>query len=206
VVGDVHHRALDAQRTMQVYLPHAQWSDTSMVLAIRSSLPAETLAGAARQAIWSVDRDQPVTNVVSMQEFIAVSTEQRRFVMLLLSCFAGLAMLSAAIGIYGSLSLLVTQRTHEIGVRMALGARQGDVLRQMLQHGLRLTSIGVAVGLAGALALSETLAALLYGVGPRDPATIAEVVLLLMSVAMLACSLPAFRASRVDPMEALRYE
>ncbi len=206
VVGDVHHRALDAPRAMQIYLPHAQWSDTSMVLAIRSSLPMETLAGAARQAIWSVDRNQPVTQVNSMQEFIAVSTGQRLFVMLLLSGFAGLAVLSAAIGIYGALSLLVTQRTHEIGIRMALGAQQWDVLRQMLQHGLRLTSIGVALGLAGALALSETLTALLYGVGPRDPATLAEVVLLLMTVALMACSLPAFRASRVDPIKALRHE
>jgi putative ABC transport system permease protein len=206
IVGDVHHRALDAERTMQAYLPHAQWSDTSMVLAIRGSLPTAALASAARQAIWSVDRNQPVTNVISMQEFIAANTEQRRFVMLLLSGFAGLAVLSAAIGIYGALSLLVTQRTHEIGIRMALGAQQWDVLRETLQHGLRLTSIGLAVGLAGALALSETLTALLYGVGPRDPATLAEVVLLLLFVALMACSVPALRASRVDPMEALRYE
>ena len=206
VVGDVSHRSLDAPRAMQMYIPHAQWSDTNMVLAIRSAMAPEALASIARREIWAVDRNQPVTNIATMSELVAVTTAQRRFVMMLLSGFAGIAVLSAAIGIYGVLSLLVTQRRNEIGIRMALGAQQSDVLRLVFHHGLRLIILGMAAGLAGALGLSQELSTLLYDVGPRDPATLSGVVLLLTTVALAACWIPARRAMKVDPMVALRYE
>jgi len=154
----------------------------------------------------TLDKDQPLENVRTMTQLVASSVAQRRLSVQLLGGFAGLSMLLAAIGLYGVLAYIVTQRTQEIGIRMALGAQQVDVLKLVLHQGMTLTAIGIVAGLAGALALTRLMSSLLYDMKPFDPATFAAVSLLLTAVAFFACWLPARRAARVDPMGGLRYE
>jgi putative ABC transport system permease protein len=148
----------------------------------------------------------PVTQVMTMDDLLSGSVSPRRFSAVLIGIFAGLALLLAAVGIYGVMSYVVGQRTHEIGIRMALGAQRGDVRRLVVNRGVKLAATGVAIGLAGALALTRFLSSLLFGVKPADPFTFAGVALLLAGVAVLACYVPARRAMRVDPIVALRYE
>jgi putative ABC transport system permease protein len=206
VVGDVRHTGLDAPSAMQIYLPHSQWLDSSTVLAVRTKGDPGSLAGAVRDAIWSVDKNQPISKVATMDRVIATSMAQRRFAMTLFSIFAGLALVLAAVGLYGVLAHNVSTRTNELGVRIALGAQKGDILRLVVRQGLLLTAMGIAIGVAGALALTRFLASQLFGVTPTDPVTFAGVPMLLAAVALLACYIPARRATRVDPMVALRYE
>ncbi|MBI3405584.1 MAG: ABC transporter permease, partial [Acidobacteria bacterium] len=166
VVGDVRHRGLDAPRTMQIYLPHSQWSDNSLIVAIRASSSPESLASAVRREIWSLDKDQPITDVATMETLIGVTTAQRRFGLLMMGVFACVALLLASIGIYGVLSFLVARRTHEIGIRMALGAQRRDVMQLVMRQGLMLIVSGIAIGVVGALVLTQWLESLLFGVSP----------------------------------------
>jgi putative ABC transport system permease protein len=163
-----------------------------------------SLLAAVRGAVQAIDKDQPVTRIRTMEELVAGSVAQRRFNMLLLAVLAGLALLMAAVGIYGVISYSVEQRTHEIGLRVALGAQPRDVLKLVVKRGMALTLIGVAFGLAVSFALTRLIESLLFGVSTTDAATFVLMPLLLVAVALLACYLPARRATKVDPMVALR--
>ncbi len=207
VVGDTKV-SLDADAGSQMYVPYAQdanWGSLTLAMRTTSSDPA-SLAPAVRNEIRSLDKTLPVYNVKTMDDVLAASVADRRTSMLLFSTFAVVAMLLAMIGIYGVTAYYVTQRTHEIGIRMALGAQLRDVMKLVLRRGLTLALIGVVVGVAGALALTRLLSALLFGVTAVDAATFATVSLGLIAVAILACYIPARRATKVDPLVALRYE
>jgi putative ABC transport system permease protein len=206
VVGDAKQYGLDRPATPQVYEPYQQHTWSWMSLAIRTSGDPLSVASAVRQQVAAVDKDQPVADVRTMEDIVALSITQQRFSLLLLSLFAGLALVLAAAGIYGVMAYSVIQRTREIRIRMALGARSSDVLRMIVGKGLALTLLGVAAGLAGALALGRFLVTLLFEVRPNDPATLAIVSALLVGVACAASYLPARRAMKVDPLVALRYE
>jgi len=206
VVGHVRYRTLEAQSRVQLYWPYAQdpWHHVS--LAVRTSLEPRSLAATIQREVLAIDPDQPVSTVRTMQEFLFDSIARRRFSMLLLAVFAGVALALAAVGIYGVISYMVTQRAHEMGIRMALGASRASVLRLVLGQSLSLTFAGVALGLSGSLLLTRLISSLLFNVKPTDPATFAVVGGFLTAVAMLASLLPASKATKVDPMVVLRYE
>jgi putative ABC transport system permease protein len=208
VVGDVKHFGLDLPEEPALYSPYTQTSPWKrwMAFAVRTQGDAAGTAQALKQEIWKVDSQLPVTRVETMSEVAASSFAARRFNMSLLSLFAGLALVLAAIGIYGVMSNAVTQRTQEIGIRLALGARTVDVLTLIIRNGLMLVVVGVAIGLAGAFALTRLMATLLFGVTPTDGLTIGVVSAVLIGIALLACFIPARRATKVDPLVALRYE
>jgi putative ABC transport system permease protein len=206
VVGDVLHKSLDAPHTLQIYLPHAQFTDSDMLLVVRTSLEPSSLAATVRGAIAGIDPQAPITNLATMEEVVSASVAQQRFGVLLFGLFAAIALLLAAVGMYGVISYGVAQRTHEIGIRMALGARRSDVMRLIVEEGMKPALVGAVVGLAAAIGLTRLLASLLYGVTPTDPVVFASVSALLVGVALLACYIPARRAVRVHPMIALRYE
>ncbi len=206
VAGDVLHRGLDAPHSLQVYIPNTQWTDSDVLMVVRTANDATSIVAAVRQAIAAVDPQAPVSNVATMNEVVSASVAQQRFSVLLFVLFAVIALVLASVGIYGVISYAVAERTHEIGIRMALGAARSDVLRLVVGEGMKSALLGVAAGIAGALALTRLLANLLYGVKPNDPATFVAVSALLTVVALLACYIPARRAMRVDPMVALRYE
>jgi len=176
-----------------------------LVVRVRGGDAAE-LAPAIKNAVWSVDRDQPIARVATMDTLLSRSAGQRRFAFLLFEAFALVALSLAAVGIYGVLSGSVTERTREIGVRAALGASRGDILGLVLRQGLMLTAVGVTLGLLAAAGASRAIATLLFGTSPLDPATYAAVVALLGIVSAMACTMPAWRASRVDPAITLRAE
>jgi putative ABC transport system permease protein len=208
VVGDVKHFGLDLPEEPALYTPYTQinpWKRWMSIAARTQGDPAGT-AQSLKQEIWKVDAQLPVTRLKTMSEVSASSFAARRFNMSLLSLFAGLALVLAAIGIYGVMSNAVTQRTPEIGIRLALGASPIDVLKLIVRNGLTLVVIGVAVGLVGAFALTRLMTTLLFGVTPTDGLTIVIVSAVLIGVALLACLIPARRATRVDPLVALRYE
>ena len=169
-------------------------------------MPPESLVRAVQDKVWAIDPLMPVTNTRPMEQILAHDSGSQRFNAILLALFSLLAVVLAAVGIYGVISYSVSQRTHEIGIRMALGAQPGDILKMVVGQGLLLTAIGIGIGLAGAFALTRFLASLLFGVTPTDPATFATVAAVLAAVALLACYIPARRATRVDPLVALRYE
>jgi putative ABC transport system permease protein len=206
VVGGVRDTGFDQQPRATIYFPSLQSPDQTMSLVVRTALPANTVLPAIKNAIWSVDKNQPVFAVKSMDEIISGNVSAQRLAFLLLGVFALLALALAAIGIYGVTSYLVSERTHEIGVRMALGAQAMDVSGLVLSHGAKLVGIGIIAGAVAAVALGRLLSSLLFGVSASDPATFAGVGLLLMVVALVASYIPARRAMRVDPMVALRYE
>jgi putative ABC transport system permease protein len=207
VVGDVRHAGLDEPTTPEFYFPFTQVLTPRLTVVARaSSGDTAGVATALRGVIRQTDKDSPIWNVRTMEELLAASVAKRRFNMILLGGFASTALLLAALGIYGVISYTVTQRTHEIGVRVALGAQPRDVVRMILTQGMRLTLIGVGAGLLGAFALTRVMSGLLFGVSATDPVTFGGVALLLALVAFVSCLLPARRATRVDPMIALRYE
>jgi putative ABC transport system permease protein len=208
VVADVKHFGLDLPDQPSLYSPFTQispWKRWMTFVARTQSEPA-SLAQAVKQQIWRVDSQLPVSKLKTMNDVAAASFAARRFNMFLLAIFASLALVLSAVGIYGVMSYIVTQRTQEIGIRMALGARTTDVLKLVLRNGMTLTLMGVAIGLAGAFALTRLLTTLLFGVKPTDRATFIAVSMVLVFVALLACYLPARRATKVDPLVALRYE
>jgi putative ABC transport system permease protein len=209
VVGDVKHFGLDQADDPAVYVPFAQsiepWRRW-MSVVVRTKQDAGAVLSAAKHVIWSIDSQLPVGSIHTMEEIVAESTAERQFNMLLLGLFAALALALAAVGIYGLTSYSVTQRTHEIGIRMALGADRGDVLTLIVRQGMLLAVIGVSLGLIAAIGLTRLMASMLYGVSARDPLTFFAVALLLSGIATVACYIPARRATRVDPMVALRYE
>jgi len=177
-----------------------------MGLVVRTSGRPEDLINATQKQVWSLDPEQPALRVAAMEDILMKAVELPRFNMLLFGVFAVVALLLAAIGIYGLMAYLVVQRTHEIGIRIALGARSSDALRLVMGHGMKLAAMGMAIGLAAALALTRLIRSWLFGVSATDPLTFAGIVALLTAVALLACYLPARRATKVDPLIALRHE
>jgi putative ABC transport system permease protein len=206
VVRDVKHFGLDSDTPPTMYFPMRQAPARAMNLVVRTSGDPLSLAPALRQQVWAGDRNLAIANLGTMKDLVASSITQQRFILTLLACFAALALLLAAVGIYGVMSYAVTQRTHEIGIRMALGARVADVLRLVFRQGLVLTLIGVAIGMAMAFALTRLMKSLLFEVTPTDAMTFVMVAVTLVLVALLACLVPARRATKVDPLIALRYE
>ena len=206
VVGDVKHRRLDAEIKPELFEPYRQWPRNFMSLVVRMKVEPASMVGAIRDQVLALDKDQPVFEIMTMEERLSQSLAQSRFVMLLLGIFSALAMVLAAIGIYGVMACFVSQRNKEIGIRMALGAQKHDVLKLVVLEGMALAVIGVALGLAASFALTRIIANLLFGVGPTDAFTLVGVSSLLTGVAFLACCIPARRASRLDPMIMLRAE
>jgi putative ABC transport system permease protein len=206
VVGDVRDVALTRKPGPMMYVPFAQAPLYGGEVVVRSSLSASSVAASIRQAVHSIDKDLPVTDVESFADVLGTSVTQERFRTLLLSSFSGIALILAAVGIFGVISYSASQRTHEIGIRLALGAQQRDVLRLILAQGATLALLGLGAGAVAALLLTRLMASLLYGVSATDPLTFAAVAIVLLGVAVIACYIPARRAMRVDPMVALRYE
>jgi putative ABC transport system permease protein len=209
VVGDVKHSGLNQPVDPALYSPFSQNDEAWrkwMTLVMRTRLPEARLVEDVKKQVWSLDNQIPISDIQSMDDLLAVSVAQQRFYMLLLGSFAALAVALAGVGIYGMVAYRVNQRTHEIGVYMALGAQQCDVLRLVMADGVRLALLGIVLGLAGALALTRVMVSLLFDVKPTDPATLIGVAMLLAVIAMLACYIPARRALSIHPMTALRRE
>lgn len=206
VVEDVKYSGLDAETEAGLYVPFAQNPFPGMFLLVRTMSDPLGLAAAVRKEILAVDKDQPIADIKILEQVVSESVAQRRLNTVLLGIFAVVALILAVVGIYGVVSYSVTQRTHEIGIRMALGARPSNVLKLVVGQGMILVLIGVTIGLIAAFALTRVLSSLLYGVSATDPATFMVISLLLVAVALLASYIPARRATKVDPMVALRYE
>jgi putative ABC transport system permease protein len=206
VVGDVRHDQVTAQPRPEIYLPMLQSPPTMMMLAAKTGGDPLTYAAPVRAAIQSIDSSQPVYHVKSMQQMVAESMAPQISAAAMMTLFSGLAMVLAAVGIYGVIAYGVSQQRREFGVRLALGARPRDVLELVIRNGLKLVLIGIALGAAGALAAGRLLGGLLYGIGPADPATYAVVITLLGAVGLGASGIPAWRASRTQPVTALRLD
>jgi predicted permease len=206
IVRDTKQFSVDNEPPITVYFPSGQFAINSLYLVARASTDAGQAATAITEEIRKLDPELPVFDVKSMEERLHDSLARRRFAMLLLGLFAALALILAAIGIYGVLAYTVNQRTHEIGIRMALGAQPGDILHLVIRQAVILVSIGIVIGLGGAFALTRVLASLLFGVSTTDSLTFTVISLLLGGIALVASYVPARRAARVDPMVALRYE
>jgi ABC-type antimicrobial peptide transport system permease subunit len=218
VVGHVKHWGLDSDDTAnirdEIYFPFLQVPDKFMAggvaalvrLVLRTGPDPMSVVSAVRAQVAGPTEDQPIFGVQTMEQMISVSLAERRFAMLLLVIFASTALVLAAVGIYGVMSYAVSRRTHELGVRMALGASRHEILSLVVREGMALAAAGMTVGLVAALGLTRWMASLLYGVRPADPETLALALLLLGGIALLACYIPAWRATKVDPLVALRYE
>jgi putative ABC transport system permease protein len=205
-VRDVKSAGLQADTEPTYYVPATQTPLQDMTLLVRTSAEPASIVPALRQTVWSIDPNQPISNVSTLEQIISDSIGQPRLNMMLMALFGALALILAAVGIYGLLSYAVTQRTREMGIRMALGAQVSDVLGLVLKQGMTLALIGEAIGLAGAFALTRLIRGLLFGVTPTDATTFIAVVGVLTTIALLACYLPARRATKVDPLKALHYE
>ncbi len=206
VVGNDHHDGPGADVESEIYVPYLQSPGGSMQLAVRSAVDPASLADAVRREVAAVDPEQPISNVTTLEQTLSQAVAPRRFNTVLLGIFAAIALVLSIVGIYGVIAYSVTQRTHEVGIRMALGAGRGDVVKLIVGQGLRLTLVGVGLGIVAALVLTRFLSSLLYAVKPTDPMTFVAVSVTLAAVALLACYIPARRATRVDPIVALRYE
>jgi putative ABC transport system permease protein len=207
IVPDIKERGLDrALPLAMLYLPHQQDSNPFMSLVVRGSGSSSGLIGEVTRAVHEVDKEQPILDPGTLEQVIADSYSDRRFNMWLLVAFAGLALILAAAGIYGVLAYSVRRRLREIGIRMALGAQINDVLRMIVMEGLRPTVIGMLLGVGGAVALGQLLTSMIYGVKPTDPGTYAAVIAVLLAVSLGASLIPAYRATRVQPLDVLREE
>jgi putative ABC transport system permease protein len=206
VVGDVRYDKLDGELYPMVYETMPQLTYNAMTFVLRTDGDPLALSAAARREVQQIDPELPLADVRTLESWIGESVSRTRFGTLLLTVFAGVALLLAVVGIYGVMSYSVAQRQHEIGIRMAMGAQRRDVVWLVVGHGLTLTGAGVLLGALGAFGLTRLMSGLLYGVSATDPVTFGGVALVLASAALLACYLPARRATRIDPMQALRYE
>ena len=206
IVGDIKQYGVDQQTTSQGYEPFAQVPFSSLNVVIRTKGSAAALLGALRPAVYAVDKDQPIGVIRPLEEIVADSVSRQRFAMTLLTVFSGVALVIAAVGIYGVMAYNVVQRTGEFGIRMALGAQQRDVLRLVLTQGGKLIGIGLALGLLATLAASRAMGSMLFNTSAYDPLTLSSITLLLGAVALIACFFPANRATKVNPIEALRTE
>jgi putative ABC transport system permease protein len=204
VVADTHQQSLESAARPEITKPMVDY--TQLTLGVRSNADPETLVASVKNQIWTIDKNLPLFEVRTMEQVLDEDTSQRRFESFVMSVFAGLALVLASIGLFGVLASLVSQRTQEIGIRMALGAQTNDVLRMVLGEGFRMVALGVIIGVAGGIALSRYLSSLFFGVSAANPATYIEVAFLMTVIALVACLLPAWRAIRVNPMTALRYE
>lgn len=204
IVGDVRHRGLDGGLVQTIYLPSLRLGYANLV--IRTTNNPASLAAAVRKEVTEIDPHQPVASIKTMEQWVSESVAEPRFRTLLLGLFSAVALLLSVVGIYGVLSYAVSQSTHDLGIRMALGARSADVLGMVIRQGMKLTLLGVAIGLGAAFALTRVMRDLLFGVQPTDAITFAAIALMLIIIALLACYIPARRAARVDPMVALRHE
>jgi len=206
IVGQVHHYGLEKQPEPTIYAPYEQMTDKAMALAVRTTMETPAMVRAVKQAVWSVDRGQPVFQIRSMDDYISLAETAPRISTVLLLVFACISVLLAALGIHGVVSYGVAERTREFGIRMALGSTPGQVKALVIRNGIRIALIGLLVGMAGAAALASALRALLFGVAPLDPTVMAAVAALLLTVALIANYVPARRATRIDPMQALHHE
>jgi putative ABC transport system permease protein len=206
VVGDTKQFGLDQENLMQTYIPITQGPSWSVRVALRTEVDPLTLVAPAKEVVRSLDPNIPVYEIQTMDDILSASVAPRRFTMVLLGIFAALALVLAAIGLYGVIAYTVVRRTQEIGVRVAMGATRAEIFRLVVRQGMGLSFLGAIVGILGALALTRALSSLLYGVGAQDPITFSAVPVVLMTVAFIACAVPALSATRVDPIHALRYE
>jgi putative ABC transport system permease protein len=206
IVSQVHHYGLEKQPEPTIYAPYEQMPDKAMALAVRTTMETQAVVKAVKQAVWSVDRGQPVFQIRSMDDYMSLAGTAPRISTVLLAVFAGISMLLAALGIHGVVSYGVARRTREFGLRMALGSTPGQLKALVIRNGIKTALIGLLAGMAGAAALASGLRALLYGVAPLDPAVMAGVAALLLTVVLIANYVPARRATRIDPMEALHHE
>ena len=206
IVGDVKHYGLDQEPKPQTYEPYTQRALPFMALIVRTPGDPTGLTAAIRNEVLSIDKEQPISNIRTLDRLFSTSISQQRFSMLLLGIFAAVAIVLATIGIYGVMSYSVTQRTHEIGIRIALGAGRRHVLKLIVGHGMLLALIGITAGLVISFALTRVMSTLLFEVSATDPMTFGVIALLLISISLLACYIPARRATKVDPIVALRYE
>jgi putative ABC transport system permease protein len=211
VVGHVKHYSLDVEGREQIYFPHRQplygvYVPRDMTLAVRTSVDPASVTSAIREQVFAIDKGLPLYNIATMDQLVSNSVAQPRLNLSLLVAFSLLALVLAAVGVYGVMAYAVTQRTQEFGIRMALGASPSNVLKQVFLEGGRLAALGLALGLFAALALTRLMASMLYGVKPTDPLSLGVAVALLALVTLAACYIPARRATRVDPLVALRYE
>ena len=206
IVGDIKQYGVDKATSNQSYEPFAQVPFSSLNVVIRTSGPPAALLGAIRPTVYAVDKDQPIGTIRPLEEIMADSIARQRFAMTLLTVFSLVALVIAAVGIYGVMAYSVVQRTGEFGIRMALGAQQRDVLRLVLTQGGKLIGLGLIIGLAATLAASRAMGSMLFNTSAQDPLTLGTITLLLGAVALIACLLPANRATKVNPIEALRAE
>jgi putative ABC transport system permease protein len=206
VTGDVKQLGLDSSARPEVYFPYLQVAAPSMSIVVRSASEPLSLVSAVKSQIQMIDKDLPLDDAETMQQILADSSSGQRFNTLLLTVFAVVALVLAIVGIYGVMSYTVAQRTHEIGIRVAIGAQPRDVFRMVIGQGMMLAMIGVGFGLVGAFGLTRLMTTMLFGVEPTDPATFISIAVLLTAVALVACYIPGRRAAKVNPLVALRYE
>ncbi|MEO8373374.1 MAG: FtsX-like permease family protein [Candidatus Solibacter sp.] len=204
VVGDTRSRGLEVEAPMTIYTAYPQWTWQSVSLELRTAGDPGQLSRTLAAAVASIDKDQPVTAILPMNDVVAAALSQRRETMYLIAGFAAIALILAVIGLYGVMAFSVAQRTVEIGIRQAMGARRGDILRMVLLQGMRLSLLGVVLGVVAAAAVTRLMAGMLFEVSPTDPITFAAIALLFLMVSLIACLAPAWRATRIAPVTALR--